>query len=64
MVAYATDGSVFRKAGIPTYGVGSMFIKDAENYSHGLNERIPVERFYNGLIYWDVIIHTLATDSH
>jgi len=62
MVAYATDGSVFRNAGIPTYGVGSMFIKDAENFSHGLNERIPVDRFYNGLIYWDVIIHTLATD--
>ncbi len=63
MVAYATDGSVFRNAGIPTYGVGSMFIKDGENYSHGLDERIPVDRFYNGLIYWDVIIHTLAGAS-
>jgi acetylornithine deacetylase/succinyl-diaminopimelate desuccinylase-like protein len=48
MAAYATDGSVFRHAGIPTYGVSSIFGKDSEEFSHGLNERIPVASFMPG----------------
>ena len=58
--AYATDGSVFRNAGIPTYGVGSTFTKESEEFAHGLNERIPVASFYSGLSYWYVLIKTLA----
>jgi acetylornithine deacetylase/succinyl-diaminopimelate desuccinylase-like protein len=58
--AYATDGAVYRNAGIPTYGVGSVFIMDSEEFAHGLNERIRVKEFYNGLIYWDVLIKALA----
>ncbi|HEY1313952.1 MAG TPA: M20/M25/M40 family metallo-hydrolase [Steroidobacteraceae bacterium] len=58
--AYATDGAVFRNAGIPTYGVGGVFIMDSEEFAHGLNERIRVNEFYNGLTYWDVLIRTLA----
>lgn len=60
MAPYATDGSVYRGAGIPTYGVSSTFVKASDEFSHGLNERIPVDAFYKGLDYWDVIIHTLA----
>ncbi len=58
--AYATDGAVFRNAGIPTYGVGGVFIMDSEEFAHGLNERIRVNEFYNGLIYWNVLIKALA----
>jgi acetylornithine deacetylase/succinyl-diaminopimelate desuccinylase-like protein len=58
--AYATDGAVFRNAGIPTYGVGGVFIMDSEQFAHGLNERIRVNEFYNGLVYWDVLIKALA----
>ncbi len=58
--AYATDGAVFRNAGIPTYGVGGVFIMDSEEFAHGLNERIRVNEFYNGLTYWDVLIKALA----
>ena len=39
----ATDGLVFRAAGIPTYGVGGMFMRPKDDFSHGLNERIPVD---------------------
>jgi acetylornithine deacetylase/succinyl-diaminopimelate desuccinylase-like protein len=60
MAAYATDGSVFRGAGIPTYGVSGVFIKDSESFSHGLNERVPVRSFYNGLTHWYVLIKQLA----
>ncbi|HXA37030.1 MAG TPA: M20/M25/M40 family metallo-hydrolase [Steroidobacteraceae bacterium] len=58
--AYATDGAVFRNAGIPTYGVGGVFIMESEEFAHGLNERIRVKEFYNGLAYWDVLIKALA----
>jgi acetylornithine deacetylase/succinyl-diaminopimelate desuccinylase-like protein len=58
--AYATDGAVFRNAGIPTYGVGGVFIMASEEFAHGLNERIRVKEFYNALIYWDVLIKALA----
>jgi acetylornithine deacetylase/succinyl-diaminopimelate desuccinylase-like protein len=58
--AYATDGAVYRNAGIPTYGVGGVFIKDSEEFAHGLNERIRVDAFYDALTYWSVLIKTLA----
>ena len=56
----ATDGSIFRAAGIPTYGVSSLFWKDSEDFSHGLNERVPVASFYAGLDHWYVMLKTLA----
>jgi acetylornithine deacetylase/succinyl-diaminopimelate desuccinylase-like protein len=58
--AYATDGAVFRNAGIPTYGVGGVFIMDSEEFAHGLNERIRVNEFYNGLNYWYALIKALV----
>lgn len=58
--AYATDGAVYRNAGIPTYGVGSVFIMGSEEFAHGLNERIRVNEFYKALTYWDVLIKALA----
>jgi acetylornithine deacetylase/succinyl-diaminopimelate desuccinylase-like protein len=60
MAAYATDGSVFRGRGIPTYGVSGIFIKDSESFSHGLNERVPVKSFMQGLTHWYVLIKQLA----
>jgi acetylornithine deacetylase/succinyl-diaminopimelate desuccinylase-like protein len=60
MAAYATDGSVFRGAGIPTYGVSGIFLKDSDSFSHGLNERVPVRSFMNGLTHWYVLIKELA----
>jgi acetylornithine deacetylase/succinyl-diaminopimelate desuccinylase-like protein len=56
----ATDGAVYRGAGIPTYGVSSLFMKDSDDFSHGLNERVPVASFYAGLDYWYVLLESLA----
>ena len=60
MAAGASDGVFFREAGIPTYGVGEAFIKESDDFSHGLNERISVEAFYDGLVHWRVLINDLA----
>ena len=60
MAPYATDGSIFRGAGIPTYGVSSLFMKQSDEFAHGLNERVPVAAFYAGLDHWYVLLTTLA----
>jgi acetylornithine deacetylase/succinyl-diaminopimelate desuccinylase-like protein len=56
----ASDGAVFRGVGIPTYGTGEEFIKDSEDFSHGLNERLPVQSFYDGLDFWYALIADVA----
>jgi acetylornithine deacetylase/succinyl-diaminopimelate desuccinylase-like protein len=56
----ATDGLVFRAQGIPTYGVDPVFIKDRDNFAHGLNERIPVRSFYDSLEIWYLLIKDLS----
>jgi acetylornithine deacetylase/succinyl-diaminopimelate desuccinylase-like protein len=56
----ATDGLFFRATGIPTYGVGEAFTKNSDEFAHGLNERIPVESFYDGLDYWYALLTDLA----
>ncbi len=60
MSSGATDGVFFRAAGIPTYGAGEAFMRDEDEFAHGLNERNPVASFYNGLTHWRVLIMELA----
>jgi carboxypeptidase PM20D1 len=58
MAAYATDGLHMRRAGLPTYGVSGIFMRNEDVFAHGLNERVPVKSFYAALEYW----HRLLTD--
>ncbi len=58
--AGATDGVFFRAAGIPTYGVSGMFMKDSDSFAHGLNERVPVASFYDEMEYWYALLKDLA----
>jgi acetylornithine deacetylase/succinyl-diaminopimelate desuccinylase-like protein len=58
--SYYTDGTIFRAAGIPTYGVAGCFLKDSDSFAHGLDERMTVESFYNDLSYWHALIGELA----
>jgi len=60
MAAYATDGAFFTSNGIPTYGISSTFIKESEIFSHGLNERLPVSSFYDGLTYYYVLLKEIG----
>ncbi len=54
----ATDGKVYRTAGIPTYASSGLFTKPSEMFAHGLNERLPVKSFYEGVDH----IYRLAKD--
>ena len=53
-----TDGMIYRTAGIPTWASSGVFIKPDEMFAHGLDERIPVKSFYDGLEH----IYELAVD--
>lgn len=58
--AGATDGLYLRAGGIPTYGVSGMLMKQRDSFAHGLNERIPVQGFYNELTHWHILLTELA----
>ena len=60
MATYATDGSFVRAAGIPTYGVSGIFLKESEDFSHGVDERVPVRSFYAALDHWYLLLKELA----
>jgi acetylornithine deacetylase/succinyl-diaminopimelate desuccinylase-like protein len=47
---------LFRSVGIPTYGVSEVFMKDSDDFRHGLNERLPVKSFYDGLEFWYLLL--------
>ncbi len=56
--AGATDGLVYRAAGIPTFASSGIFMRESDMFFHGLNERIPVAAFYEAIEH----IHDLAVD--
>ncbi len=58
--SYGTDGKQVRIAGIPTYGVIGLFIKPDDMFAHGLNERVPVQSFYQAQDHWYVLLKELA----
>jgi carboxypeptidase PM20D1 len=60
MAPYGTDGLQTRSAGIPTYGVMGIFIKDSDNFAHGLNERVRVREFFGAQEYWKTVLTRLA----
>ena len=57
-----TDGSFFRAAGVPTYGVGAVFLRAEDSFAYGLNERVPVASLADGLEHWRVLLRELASD--
>lgn len=60
MESGGTDGMHFRRAGIPTWAVSGVFMDPDDMYAHGLNERVPIDTFYNALDHWSMIIRQLA----
>jgi acetylornithine deacetylase/succinyl-diaminopimelate desuccinylase-like protein len=60
MSAGATDSMHFRALGIPSYGVSGLFIKAQDDFSHGLNERVPVAAIDGALLHWEILLKALA----
>ncbi|MFM1884930.1 MAG: hypothetical protein RL026_87 [Pseudomonadota bacterium] len=56
----ASDSMWYRALGIPSYGVSAQFIKDSDDYSHGLNERVPLSNLAPSLVFYRHLFSTLA----
>jgi acetylornithine deacetylase/succinyl-diaminopimelate desuccinylase-like protein len=59
----ASDGLYLRAAGIPTYGTAGMFARDNDTFAHGLDERVPVKGFYDGLEFWYVLVKAVSAPA-
>lgn len=60
MSAGATDSMHFRALGVPSYGVSGLFMKDSDEFAHGLDERVPVSAIDGALAHWDSLLKSLA----
>jgi acetylornithine deacetylase/succinyl-diaminopimelate desuccinylase-like protein len=56
----ASDSIYFRGKGVPSYGVSGVFIKASDDFSHGLNERVPADYFVPDLAHWHTLLKELA----
>lgn len=52
MASGASDSMWFRAKGVPSYGASPLFIKDSDDFSHGLNERTPIANIQPAIIYY------------
>jgi len=60
MSAYGSDCTHFRAAGMPCYGTSGLYSNPADDFTHGLNERIPVSAIRKALVHWTMLIQTLT----
>jgi acetylornithine deacetylase/succinyl-diaminopimelate desuccinylase-like protein len=57
----ATDGKYTRIGGIPTYGIACMFFDRNDDRSHGKDERVGVQDFYDGVAFNYKLIRELSS---
>jgi len=57
----ATDGKYLRVAGIPTFGIACMFFDMEDDRSHGKDERVGVQDFYDGVEFGYRFMKSLST---
>ncbi len=60
MSAGATDGLFLRNAGVPVYGVLGLFQDPSDSRSHGRDERIPVDSYFDAVEFWHELVPMLA----
>jgi len=57
----ASDSMWYRAVGVPSYGASSSFIKESDDFAHGLNERIPLLNLRPGVTYYLSVLTDLAS---
>ncbi|HEY2321753.1 MAG TPA: M20/M25/M40 family metallo-hydrolase [Thermoanaerobaculia bacterium] len=60
MATGASDGLYLRNAGIPTYGVSGLFGEIGESRSHGRDERVGVQQFYESAQFLYALVKRLS----
>ena len=61
MSTSATDGKYLRIAGIPTFGIACMFFDMEDDRSHGRDEQVGVQDFYDGVEFGHRFMKTLSS---
>jgi acetylornithine deacetylase/succinyl-diaminopimelate desuccinylase-like protein len=57
----ASDSMWYRAIGVPSYGASASFNKDSDEFSHGLNERIPLLNIRPGITYYLSVLKDLSS---
>jgi acetylornithine deacetylase/succinyl-diaminopimelate desuccinylase-like protein len=60
MSSGASDSMWFRHEGVASYGASPVFMKDSDDFSHGLNERAPVAAIAPAVDYYLSLIPALS----
>ncbi len=64
MSSGGTEGREYRRAGIPTYGAGSLaLVRPDDSRAHGTNERIPIKSFLKEMDYWDYVVRRVGGEK-
>jgi len=63
MDPWSGDGRRFRAAGVPTYGVSGVFYDIDDIRSHGRDERVLAEAFYQGVEFTYRLMKALSGTS-
>ena len=56
----ATDCVFYRSLKMPCYGVSGLFLRSEDEFSHGLNERVPVTAIEPALAHWRTLLTELS----
>ena len=60
MAAGASDSMWYRHVGVPSYGASPVFMKESDDFAHGLNERAPVATIAPAIDYYLVLLPELS----
>jgi carboxypeptidase PM20D1 len=60
MASGASDSMWFRSKHVPSYGASPTFMKPSDDFSHGLNERVPVANIGPGINYYLSLVRALS----
>ena len=60
MASGASDSMWYRYHHVPSYGASPVFIKDSDEFSHGLNERTPIANVGPGVDYYLSVVSDLS----
>jgi acetylornithine deacetylase/succinyl-diaminopimelate desuccinylase-like protein len=60
MSSGASDSMWYRYHGVPSYGASPVFMKDSDDFAHGLNERVPIANSRPAVDYYLMVVRDLS----
>lgn len=57
----ASDSMWYRALGVPSYGASGTFMRESDDFSHGLDERVPLGNIAKSLEYYRLLLTELTS---